>query len=256
MDSSSPQSRLADGPFKLIETPIHAQKLSRPCDQYIEAASVMAVAHNAIIRGLNSIYKQAPHVAPHDKADFIAYAYCWGETLDNHHRGEENCFFPRIEEESGEKSLMDESIAQHHVFLPGLESYQSYLKSMASKPKEFSGTHLNELIDQFAPALMHHLSDEIPCILELSRFGDKLKVLAAENAMRTAEPLSRTEGTIFFLRNLDADFEDGLWSHWPPIPPVIKWIVYQTFGRWNSRWWKFASCDENGRLRELYALGE
>lgn len=125
---------------------------------------------------------------------------------------------------------------------------------MAATPDKFSGTHLNELIDQFAPGLMMHLTDEISLILSLSRYGDKVKILPAMNAMRTAVPLSRTEGTIFFLRNLDRGFEDGLWQHWPPIPPPIKWIVMQTFGRWNGRWWKFASCDENGKLKELYAL--
>lgn len=41
----------------------------------------MAVAHNAIIRGLNSVYKQAPHVASRDRADFISYAHCWADTL-------------------------------------------------------------------------------------------------------------------------------------------------------------------------------
>ena len=37
----------------------------------------MALAHNGIIRGLNSIYLQAPHVKPEDKPDFVGYALTW-----------------------------------------------------------------------------------------------------------------------------------------------------------------------------------
>jgi len=37
----------------------------------------MVIVHNIIIRGLNSIYVQAPHVKPGDYADFIGYCLCF-----------------------------------------------------------------------------------------------------------------------------------------------------------------------------------
>jgi hypothetical protein len=43
----------------------------------------MVLVHNVIIRGLNSIYKQALHVKSEDYADFIAYATCWCEFTDS-----------------------------------------------------------------------------------------------------------------------------------------------------------------------------
>ena len=42
----------------------------------------MAIVHNVIIRALNSIYIQAPHVQPKDVKDFLAYCYCWYQYID------------------------------------------------------------------------------------------------------------------------------------------------------------------------------
>lgn len=43
----------------------------------------MAISHNVIIRALNSIYLQAPHVQPKDVKDFLAYCYCWYQCIDS-----------------------------------------------------------------------------------------------------------------------------------------------------------------------------
>jgi hemerythrin-like domain-containing protein len=76
----------------------------------------MALSHNVIIRGLNSIYRQAPHVKPEDHADFIAYSKCWFEVLDAHHTSEETSLFPEIEAKTGEKGIMKKNVEQHRSF--------------------------------------------------------------------------------------------------------------------------------------------
>lgn len=43
----------------------------------------MAVVHNIVIRGLNSIYVQAPNVVPRDYQAFIGYCLCWYEVIDS-----------------------------------------------------------------------------------------------------------------------------------------------------------------------------
>lgn len=63
----------------------------KPYDPFEEAASVMALAHNVIIRGLNSIYRQGPNVLPKDHEDFIGYATCWWEILDGEFIPSELC---------------------------------------------------------------------------------------------------------------------------------------------------------------------
>jgi hemerythrin-like domain-containing protein len=85
----------------------------KPYDQYAEAASIMALSHNVLIRGLNSIYLQAPHISPSEYAPFISYALCWAELLDAHHRMEETSLFPTIERITGEVGIMDKNVEQH-----------------------------------------------------------------------------------------------------------------------------------------------
>jgi hypothetical protein len=111
------------------------------------------------------------------------------------------------------------------TFLPGLLAYKSYLADCAKHPSEFSGAKLNSIIDEFAPNLLKHLNDEIPTLLALSRFGTKLPLLDMVNqeALRSPQTLSKTGGVVFFLRNLDLEFEGDRWSAWPPIPPPV-WV--------------------------------
>lgn len=240
----------------------------------------MVLVHNVIIRGLNSIYKQAPHVKSEDYADFIAYATCWYEFTDSkllplsifhlkprvvnflkfaayidHHNNEDESIFPTIEAQTGEKGVMDEDLEQHRAFIVGFRALKSYLDSVAETPARFSGAELVSLLDDFAPQLHHHLTDEIPRMVALSRFGDKismLKIIETEGN-RSAQALSKTGAMIFFLRNSDLEFEEGLWKNWPPIPGPVRWSILKTLGRWHVGWWRFASCDESGRMQQLYA---
>ncbi|TAQ88517.1 hypothetical protein B7494_g3157 [Chlorociboria aeruginascens] len=248
MASAVGQDRFANGPFKLIETPVHSQKSVAPHDQYVEGASIMALGHNVIIRGLNSIYRQAPNITANEASHFISYAKCWVEVLDAHHNMEEDTLFPMIETKCGEQD----------AFLPGIKAFREYLDSISSTPEEFSGNHLTQLIDDFAPVLTEHLSDEIPTLLALSRFGDKLPLRDMINFESKKSPLfvSKTGGTPFFFRNLDLTFEDGLWANWPPMPKFVWWFMNKTFVRVNQNWWKYASCDDQGQPQELPALGK
>ena len=43
----------------------------------------MVLVHNVIIRGMNSIYQQAPNVKSKDYAAFIGYVTCWWEFTDS-----------------------------------------------------------------------------------------------------------------------------------------------------------------------------
>ena len=63
----------------------------------------MALGHNVIIHGLNSIYKHAPYIGPQEAVDFVAYRKCWHDVLGAHHRMEEIAPFPAIEEKTGIK---------------------------------------------------------------------------------------------------------------------------------------------------------
>jgi hypothetical protein len=88
------------------------------------------------------------------------------------------------------------------------------------------------IIDSFSVALQQHLADEIPTLLELSRFGSasdgKNAASARESfplldlmqtvSRKSSALMHKTEGTLMFFLNLDLTFEDGRWEGWPPIP--------------------------------------
>jgi hypothetical protein len=147
------------------------------------------------------------------------------------------------------------------AFLPGLTAYKAYLTSLLESPNshtDYSGKHLQSLIDSFVPLLITHLHEEIPNLLSLSRFGSSLQLgeIMRTEGRKSGENNSKTGGSMFFFRNLDLRFEDGLWASWPPIPWAVRWALLRVFCAWNGGWWKFASCDMEGNMVELYALKE
>lgn len=76
-------------------------------------ASHMALVHNVLIRGYNSIYQQAPHIQPADYRDFLGYCLAWHDMVQGHHDSEEEVLFPGIEEATGVKGIMDGEKAEH-----------------------------------------------------------------------------------------------------------------------------------------------
>jgi hemerythrin-like domain-containing protein len=73
----------------------------------------MAHIHNAILRGYNSIYLQAPHVEDADKAAFVGYAMTWYHFVKSHHEDEEAELFPKVEEVLGTKDIWKEIHGEH-----------------------------------------------------------------------------------------------------------------------------------------------
>jgi hemerythrin-like domain-containing protein len=97
-------------PCPLVHTPMWESKKT---DTFTKGASHMALIHNAILRGFNSIYQQAPHVKPTDHADFIGYSLAWFTFVKGHHDDEEANLFPKVEEVLGKKGIWDDTLKEH-----------------------------------------------------------------------------------------------------------------------------------------------
>ncbi len=165
----------ADHPFSLIPTPNFSLKDSKTApDVFDELASEMALVHNIVIRGLNSIYLQAPHIRPADEKPFCRYIACWYTLLHGHHNGEETMFFPAVEEMTGVKGIMDTNIDQHNAFHDGIEGLKAYADAVVADTEKYEGSRVVALIDDFGSPLLQHLADEIPTILSLRQYGDKM----------------------------------------------------------------------------------
>ena len=145
----------------------------------------MANAHNLLLRGLNAIYNQAPYIKPADVTSFLHFCDTWYMGISIHHDGEENDFFPAIEQMCGEKGIMEANVEQHAQFHDGLEGFGRYIKSCLEGNEDFDGQRLVTMIDGFGTVLGAHLSDEISTLMGLKRFGDEkmkglMKALAAD----------------------------------------------------------------------------
>ncbi|KAK4154493.1 hypothetical protein C8A00DRAFT_42718 [Chaetomidium leptoderma] len=235
----------ADHPFSLIPTPIFAKGKDAETDMFDEIASEMALVHNLLILGLNSIYLQAPHIKPADEKPFCS-----------HHAGEEAMFFPAVEKMAGVKGLMDANVDQHKTFHDGVDSLKAYAGAVVSGKEKYDGSRVTTLIDLFGNPMMQHLADEIPSILNLRQYGDKmadLPKLFEEEAGQAMKELGMS-GLVWCFANLNVHYENDLWPSFPPAPGPVKALVRSVF------WWihadsrKFGAVDRTGSLRHLYAV--
>ena len=153
-------------------------------------ASEMALVHNMIILGINSIYLQAPHIMPADEKPFCKYITCWYDVVDSHHAGEEAMFFPSVEKMTGIKGVMDTNIDQHKAFHDGMDLLKAYADAVLAGKEKYEGSKVVRLIDDFGAVLTQHLADEIPTILSLRQYGDKMaglpKIFSDEGAKAMA----------------------------------------------------------------------
>jgi hypothetical protein len=242
-------------PMPLIPTPTFQTDAT---DVFTMVASEMALVHNCIIRALNSIYLQAPHVPASEHANFIAYSLATYQGLMAHHDGEEHTFFPELEHLTGETGLMDENVDGHREFDTKLGEWGHWLEACKAGTKTFSATTCLSMMDVFLPALHTHLCDEIPSLLALKRFPDlqsRLPALMEAEGQKVMGAMSKTELLPMFLLNHDVGFE-GSRHNFPPLPPPVRWVLREVCGRWNGGWWKFATCGFDGRARELRFLGK
>jgi len=166
----------------------------------------MTHAHNLLLRGLNAIIQQGPHVpdstSPNyrekDVRDFLTYVHIWIETVHHHHWVEETYIFPEMEKSSGKPGLMDEPQHQHELFQEGLNSLKEYTSS--TKPDEYrwedsNGNGMKKIIDSFSKHLTDHLYAEIEVFLGLK----DLDSAQFKKTWNKAEEIAKASGNIGLL---------------------------------------------------------
>ncbi|KAH8680945.1 hemerythrin HHE cation binding domain-containing protein [Xylariales sp. PMI_506] len=221
--------------------------------------SEMIVIHNAFIRGINSIYLQCINIekSPGDVPDFIEYCAIWGKFIHNHHDEEESDVFPGIEELSGVPGLMAGNIEQHHAFHGGLNKYEAYLAAVKSGSEKYDGQKFKAIMDSFVSTLHEHLVQEIPTLLGLKQYSDKVdwkgywEKKSAEIVKReSSSPEAPSIILPFILSCHDPTFENGIVA-WPPFPWIAKMIFRYWFIPQHKKWWRFGPVDASGRPREI-----
>ncbi|KAH8689460.1 hypothetical protein BGW36DRAFT_433460 [Talaromyces proteolyticus] len=229
-------------PLSLIPTP-GGEPGADPHDPFVEFASHMALVHNIIIRGFNSMYLQAPKVKDVDIPDFVRYCDAWYEFTIGHHDSEERVLFPEIEAASGVKGIMDEDVEEHVTFHHGLDDFKAYISPCLADSSKFSGTEFVKVLDCFASEFHRHMSNEPLKLLSLSKYSFDMKDIGDRTTQYALKRYSTTDVLPVLWYNLDTKFENGLWESFPPLPAPVKWSMVNILGWWRSNWWRFSSCN-------------
>ncbi|KAL7933076.1 hypothetical protein V8C35DRAFT_304868 [Trichoderma chlorosporum] len=246
---ASPAGKWADGPLELIETPSAKRQIDDHPAHYI--ANEMAFAHNAILRGINSIYLQAPYIPKADATDFLFFVSAWASWVQDHHILEETRMFPGFERIPGiNPGQLSHNIEQHHQFSAGLESLRNYATNTAAA--EYDGERLRNLIDSFSTNMRQHLADEIDTLwrLECCEKGQEKNLLKVYKACQAeASKQDKTVVPPMVLGLCDKTFQGG--NDWPATPVSSEYIVHYIFGRKHRGSWRFLPSDTFRQPRAL-----
>ncbi|CAJ2501273.1 Uu.00g041260.m01.CDS01 [Anthostomella pinea] len=248
----------ADEPFKLIATP---SKRLDDHHAYVHCASEMTHSHNVIIRGLNAIIQQAPHVPDstdpsynaQDVNDLLFYTQSWAKMLAQHHSVEETYIFPDLKKLSGDSFMMDDALHQHELFHDGLEKLLAYVSS--TEPGDYrrdAPGGMKDIIDSFSKDLTDHLYAEIDEILGMGN----LDSAGLRQVWDQAEKVAKANGNLGMLYDVfpcvlgcaDKTCEGG--NTFPPLPGVVLYAVKYWFASGNGAW-RFNPCDLWGQPRPL-----
>jgi hypothetical protein len=159
------------------------------------AASEMVCVHNMIIRGLNSIYLQAPNIKEKkDIEDFLTYMFSWSLLVHMHHENEELVCFPLLEKDIGIEGYMEKNVDQHKLFGPGLKAYDEYIVAAREGKEPFDGAKVLAIIDTFGTVFTQHLTEEIATFEELDKYEDKINwpywnKRVQEQAVKAGDPV-------------------------------------------------------------------
>ena len=218
----------------------------------------MAHAHNAMLRGLDALYLQAPHVRrPRDVADLLFLAGAWSAWVARHHRLEETRMFPGFERVLGRPGCLAENVAQHRAFAGGLEDVARYARETGAG--EYDGARFRAIVDGFKDALRRHLHEEIGTLRAMPCGDDGggaaaalMEVYRACEAEAATQP--KTVVPPLVMGSCDRTFPGG--GDWPAMPAVGPYVINCVFSWKHAGAWRFLPTDMWRRPRPLRFLGD
>ncbi|CAK5265503.1 unnamed protein product [Mycena citricolor] len=252
----SPPTKWFETPYALIDLPSRPTTIDDPRapESIVEnVARNMVFVHNFLLRGLNSIYAQAPYVTAPDVPSFLNYIKTWTVALQVHHDGEEDHLFPFIAKETGQGDLMAGNIAGHAAFHEGLDRFVALVAELQQDASKYDGRRIVEVVGAFGGLLRDHLADEIPTLLALAPYGARLAAgLEAEmrrDGIDSMRKCGLTQGVIQIFCLDDNTWENGATRAFPPIPSPVAVVLRRGLYLLHHDWWRFASSDQFGNPR-------
>jgi hypothetical protein len=241
-------------PMQLIDLPVSTRIAPLP---YTQVAIEITLAYNCLIRALNSVYLQAPHLPLREYSNFSAYSLAVYNGLKAYDPSNEYTFFSDLARETGETSFMK----GHLAFGPGLLAWGNWLESIAARRNNFNPEMCRALMDDFLPALHLHMHVVPDCVLYVAQcpllaFNElslDVLTLAREHREKVFGSMSKSKLMPVFVMNHDAAF--GGHSHKFLNKSALEmWVLRQVYARKYKEWWKFSAVGFDGKPKELTFL--
>jgi hypothetical protein len=232
------------GPLKLLKVPI-----TNP-DKRNRAVTYTALIYNCLIRALNSIYHQTPHIPCSHYAIFVDYSL--------------SVYYALLDVFSGDSEL-DEKIWRYvpeRNYTPRLlpANWGYYLETIRDGKDTFDPATCKSLLRDFFPRLNSHLAKQIDNYsnfddisersLEVSEVDVDFVALADEQIRRTVKCLARGDKKHVFWAHHDSTGHMDLPLEFSSSFGILKWLGKK------REVWQFSSCDSGGKPRELKFLGK
>jgi len=164
-----PQNQLqVNHPFKLLPSK-NPSPNSASASHFL--AQQMSLLHNSLLRTLNLIYNQAPHISSAaDTRPFLALIKHWHDELQQHLKIEEEIFFPLLEKATGVKGIMENIVDERFYFEIGVEALGRY--AVETDVQGYDGFEVQALIDDFGKMLIEHFAEEVEALEGLGGCDD------------------------------------------------------------------------------------
>jgi hypothetical protein len=221
---------------------------------WTRVAVEVVVIHNCLIRALNSIYVQAPHIPLSEYNNFTTYALATYRGLVAHDPSSGNSLFSALERLTG-----NDRYTQHHAeFDTPLTAWGNWLQSIASKKNNFSPDICRSMMDDFMPALHEHL-EIVPWCISLSfnesSEGPHIADMMKEHMERVFGQMSKTKILPVFVLNHDAAFM-GEKHEFLGGMALVRWVLREVCAMKYKECWKFSTMGFDGKVREVMFLGK
>ncbi|KAK8023164.1 hypothetical protein PG991_007045 [Apiospora marii] len=254
----------ADEPWPLFETPGKTHNAAHPA---IHIANETTHTYNAMLRGINSIFLQAPFVtAAQDVSDFLFLTHCLGCWIAQHHKALYSRVYPKYEAILGQPGVLatsspSQSQEEDLSFLPVLEALIHYAAETQPQPQTYDPAVLLGLIDDLAPGLHAHAFAQIVKAIRMEPLCGEPGTPAAErravgllNAWRALEAEAgaapdRPSVLPMLVRLRDTTFEGG--NDWPRLPVLAVHAIADRLSPAHAGAWRFLPCNVWGKPREL-----
>jgi hypothetical protein len=176
------------GPMKLLPLPDTKTTRHNPRAQ---AALELTLIHNTLIRAINSIYIQAPHIPLSEYTHFSSYALATYLGLAAH---DSSSLFSEIARQMTDNTPL-------RAFDTPLTAWGNWLKSIPSRKNNFSAKICRGMMDHFMSTLHQYFQSVVQGIIQVSE-RDVDKVMK-EYRNGVSGNMSKTEVLRVFVLNYD-----------------------------------------------------